>query len=222
MKGYKATHNMKCLDFLFEVGKTYEIEGELKICKNGFHFCRKMEDTTDYYDPTDNFILLEIEALGDIQHKDDKSVTSRIKILRVVPKEEYTFKTWEYEWDNKGNKISETDPNGHKYFYEYNDLNNMISMTDSDGDKWSYEYDDRNNRISETSPSGDKWSYEYDDRNNKISETSPSGDKWSYEYDDRNNKISMTSPNGDKWSYEYDDRNNMISMTSPSGYKYTY
>jgi len=214
MKGYKATHNMKCKNFLFEVGKTYEIEGELQICKNGFHFCLKMEETINYYDPIDKFILLEVEALGDIQHKEEKSVTNRIKILRIVPKEEYTFKVTEYEYDDRGNKISETTPSGDKWSYKYDDRGNMISVTPPYGDKYSYEYDDRNNRISVTYSNGDKWFYEYDDRNNQISATSPNGDKWSYEYeyDDRNNMISMTYPNGDKWSYEYDDQNNRISM----------
>jgi len=148
MKGYKATYHMGCRDFLFEVGMTYEIEGELKICKNGFHFCRKMEETINYYIPNDKFTLLEVEALGDIQEEEYKIATSRIKILRVVPKEEYTFKAWEYEWDDRGNKISETTPIGRKYSYEYDDRNNMIFMTLPSGDKWSYEYDDRNNLIS--------------------------------------------------------------------------
>lgn len=157
MKGYKATLNMKCRDFLFEVGKTYEIEGKLQICKNGFHFCRKMKDTTTYYTPNDKFILLEVEALGDIQHEDNKSVTNRINILRVVPKEEYNFKTWEYEWDDRCNMISETNQYGDKWSYKYDDRNNMISMTAPNRDKWSYEYDDRNNMISETTPNGYKY-----------------------------------------------------------------
>ena len=157
MKGYKATYNMKCLDFIFEVGKTYEIEGELEICRNGFHFCRKMEYTANYYPPTNTFILLEVEALGDIQHGGDKSVTSRIKILRVVPKEEYTFKTYEYEWDDRGNMISETTPCGLKYSYEYDDRNNKISRTYPSGRSYSYEYDDQNNMISMTTPDGYKY-----------------------------------------------------------------
>ncbi len=49
MKGYKASYNQKCLGFHFEVGKTYEIEGELEICENGFHFCESVQDTLDYY-----------------------------------------------------------------------------------------------------------------------------------------------------------------------------
>ena len=66
MKGYKATKNMKCLDLTYEVGKTYSID-QLKICSHGFHFCREMKHVVDYYRPTEDFILLEVEALGEIQ-----------------------------------------------------------------------------------------------------------------------------------------------------------
>ena len=200
MKGYKATKNMKCRDFLYEVGKIYSINN-LEICSTGFHFCQSMGDVLEYYNYDDNFVLLEVEALGETITEDDKTVTDCLKIIRIIPKEEYTF------------EIPIPKPKIDYNIYEYDDRNNMIFMTFPDGDKWSLEYDDRNNRISETSPRGRKWSYEYDDRGNKISETHPSGYKISYEYDDRNNKISETYPNGNKYSYEYDDWGNRISET---------
>ena len=183
MKGFKATKNMKCLTLTYEIGKTYSINN-LEICYYGFHFCQKMEDVLNYYRYNDDFVLLEVEALGKTITRDDKTVTDCIKIIRVIPKEEYTFEIpipipkpkidiniYEYEYDDRGNKISVTYPMGSKYSYEYDDRNNKISMTAPSGYKISYEYDDRNNEISETYPSGNKWSYEYDDRNNKISET---------------------------------------------------
>ena len=200
MKGYKATNNMKCLTLTYEIGKTYSIN-KLNICSTGFHFCQNMEDVLKYYRYDDDFVLLEVEALGKTITIGDKTVTDCLKVIRVIPKDEYTFNIPE----------PEVDPN----IYEYDDRNNMISEKHPDGDKWSYEYDDRGNKISVTYLDGDKWSYEYDDRNNMISVTSPDGDKISWEYDDRGNMISETTPNGDKysWEYEYDDRNNMISKT---------
>ena len=219
MKGYKATKNMKCLNLTYEIDKTYSINN-LKICSTGFHFCQSMGDVLEYYNYDDNFVLLEVEALGKTITQDDKTVTDCIKIIRVIPKEEYTFEIPEpmvdhniYEYDDRDNKISDTDSEGNKWSYEYDDRNNGISETDPWGYKYSYEYDDRNNKISMISPWGSKWSYEYDDRNNMISATAPSGCKTSWEYDDRNNKISETDPSGNKWSWEYDDRNNKISMT---------
>jgi len=169
MKAYKATHNMKCLDFLFEVGKTYEIEGELKICKNGFHFCQKMEDITDYYSPTEDLVLLEIKALGDIIHSGTKSVASSIKILRIIPKEEYNFKTFEYTYDDRGNVISETNPHGYTTHYEYDEHNNIISKTYGCGTRVAYKYDEHNRKTHITHVStGVTYTTHYYNRKNSI------------------------------------------------------
>ena len=201
MHGFKATRNMKCLTLTYEIGKTYSINS-LEICNYGFHFCQKMEDVLNYYRYNDDFVLLEVEALGKTITQGDKTVTDCIKIIRVIPKEEYTFQITEpeidhniYEYDDLGNKISETSPMGSKTSYKYDDRNNMISMTAPWGSKYFYEYDDRGNMISETHPNGYKYSYEYDDRGNMISETTPWGDKYSYKYDDRGNMISVTVNN---------------------------
>ena len=47
------------------------------------------------------------------------------------------------EYNDKGNLISETYPNGDKYTYAYDELGREISVTYPDGDKFIYEYDDR-------------------------------------------------------------------------------
>ena len=225
MIAYKATNNFKCRNQEYKIGKTYTSD-KLEICQHGFHFCQKMKDTLNYYDPSEDFTLLEVEILGEVINDGDKSVTNKLKVLRVIPKEEYSeemlkrFPT--YEYDDLGNKISMTNPYGYKWTLEYDDRGKMISMTDPYGNKYTYGYDDRGNMISETNPSDGKYTYEYDDRGNMISETYPDGYKSTYEYDDRGNMISKTYPSGYKYTYEYDDRGNMISVTYPDGGKITY
>ena len=205
MIAYKATYNYKCRNQTYVVGKTYTSD-KLKICHYGMHYCNKMEDTLKYYETNKNFILLEVEILGDVETEEDKSVTNKLKVLRVVPFDEYTdlmkskFPT--YEYDSSGNKISATYPNGSKYTYEYDSSGNKISMTCENGSKVTYEYDDRGNKISETFPSGYKINFKYDDRGNTISATYPDGDKVTYEYDDRGNTISATTQNGRKYTYD--------------------
>lgn len=105
MYGYKGfDKDFCCLGFQYEVGKTYELEGELEICKNGFHFCTDPNDVTVYYpitcwwlvkDPicyhvtmykvtTENRYAL-VEALGETVGEggyNRKRATNKIKIVR--------------------------------------------------------------------------------------------------------------------------------------------
>ena len=53
VKGYKAlSPNMAAIygnGMQYELGKWYKVDGEIKPCENGFHFCKKLEDTHRYY-----------------------------------------------------------------------------------------------------------------------------------------------------------------------------
>ena len=177
MIAYKATYNFKCHNQTYVVGKTYTSD-KLKIRRYGMHYCNNKEDTLYYYLPKKDFILLEVEILGDVETREDKSVTNRLKVLRVVKFDEYTdsmksmFPVLEY--DDHGNKISMTYPCGSKYTYEYDISGNMISETNPSGRKRTYEYDDHGNRISETS-CGRIYTMEYDEHGNKIRVIYPSG-----------------------------------------------
>ena len=184
MKAYKATYNYKCLNQTYQVGKTYTSD-KLKICQYGMHYCNKMEDTLNYYDPTKDFILLEVEILGDVESEGDKSVTNKLKVLRVVQPDEYTdsmkSKFSAYGYDSHGNKISETYPSGRKYTFEYDSSGNKISETSPDGYKYTFEYDSLGNTISMTYPDGRKYTYEYDSSGNRISKTNSNGYKYTYD-----------------------------------------
>ncbi len=92
VKGFKGFNkDLKCRNFQYEVGKTYEIKEDIKLCSTGFHFCRDFKNVDGYYDfrETDNRFC-EIEALGKVidQENSEKSVTNRIKIVREIPRQE--------------------------------------------------------------------------------------------------------------------------------------
>jgi len=40
-KGFNVNDQKQlvCRNYIFEVGKTYELKGKLKMCVHGFHFC---------------------------------------------------------------------------------------------------------------------------------------------------------------------------------------
>ena len=84
IKSYKGFDNdFCCRGFQYEVGKEYEIKGEIKCCERGFHACESPMEVFDYYDMF-NSRFAEVEQSGQIDKEDDNNSTkicsSRIKI----------------------------------------------------------------------------------------------------------------------------------------------
>lgn len=73
--------NMKCRGFQYEVGKEYEMDGEIKCCKQGFHACESPMEVWDYYDMFSSRYA-EVEQSGKIDKEENstKVCSSRIKI----------------------------------------------------------------------------------------------------------------------------------------------
>ena len=79
---YKAfDKNMQCRNFQYEVGKEYEMDGEIKCCNRGFHACKSPMEVWDYYDML-NSRYAEVEQSGKIEKEENstKICSSRIKI----------------------------------------------------------------------------------------------------------------------------------------------
>jgi hypothetical protein len=83
--GYKCFNkDFTCNNFKFKVGKTFTHEGAIALCKEGFHFCKEIQHVFNYYsfDPNNHVCL--VEASGEVVHGDDKSVCSKIKIIKEL------------------------------------------------------------------------------------------------------------------------------------------
>ena len=79
---YKAfDKNMQCRNFQYEVGKEYEMDGEIKCCNRGFHACKSPMEVFDYYDIL-NSRYAEVEQSGKIDEEENstKVCSSHIKI----------------------------------------------------------------------------------------------------------------------------------------------
>ena len=82
IKSYKGfDKNMQCRGFQYEVGKEYDMDGEIKCCNRGFHACKSPFEVWDYYDML-NSRFAEVEQSGKIdeEEKSTKVCSSRIKI----------------------------------------------------------------------------------------------------------------------------------------------
>ena len=73
--------NMKCRGFQYEVGKEYEMDGEIKCCNRGFHACKSPIEVWNYYDMLDSRYA-EVEQSGKIEKEENstKVCSSHIKI----------------------------------------------------------------------------------------------------------------------------------------------
>lgn len=79
---YKAfDKNMRCRDFQYEVGKEYEMDGDIKCCNRGFHACKNPLEVWNYYDML-NSRFAEVEQSGKIDEEGNstKVCSSHIKI----------------------------------------------------------------------------------------------------------------------------------------------
>lgn len=82
IKSYKAfDENMKCRGFQYEIGKEYDMNGDIQCCSRGFHACKSPLEVWNHYDMlTSRFA--EVEQSGKISTEDNstKVCSSHIKI----------------------------------------------------------------------------------------------------------------------------------------------
>ena len=78
--------DMKCRGFQFELGKWYEVEGELALCGNGLVFCDHWSGVWAYYsDPGSRVFKIEAEDVLDLAVEpgaDHKRVCRRIRLVK--------------------------------------------------------------------------------------------------------------------------------------------
>lgn len=84
MKMYKGfDENLKCRGFQYEVGKEYETE-TAELCSSGFHACENPLDVFNYYDPTNRFCEVDLDATDEVNDKDSKRCGKHIKVVAEI------------------------------------------------------------------------------------------------------------------------------------------
>jgi len=220
MIAFKGTNNFQCLRKKYEVGETYSYNRKLIMCKQGFHFCQKLEDVHKFYNLFNkDTIVLKIEVFGDIITNGDKSVTNKFKVLETIPKNKYHS----YSENIKKNSVKIIN-NDFWIEYKYNKNNNEIYMKNSNG-YWEKRKYDKNNNVIYTEYSNGFWEKTKYDKSNNLIYTEYSTGFWEkLKYDGNNNKIYYENYTKFWRKYEYDSNNNLIYSIDNNGnwekYKY--
>ena len=83
-KGFNI--DFSCRDFLYKVGKEYHIDGDIDVCKNGFHACQNALDVFDYYNmsPYTRYAMVELWGDVDFSEKGGKLCASDIRIVKEI------------------------------------------------------------------------------------------------------------------------------------------
>jgi YD repeat-containing protein len=162
-KGYKATEDMKCRDQEYKVGVTYSCDGTVVMCKRGFHYCKNAKDVIRYYIATDpSFVLLEVEDLGDQSYtKGDKTVTNKLKVLRIVPNNEYESLDLPLIERDENDRIIHYKSPCREYWTKYDEDGRIIYAKDMDGYERFWEYRPDGHTLREKTSKGEESSCEY-------------------------------------------------------------
>lgn len=143
IKGYKATHNYKCLNQTYEIGQEYKLDEKPIVCAKGFHYCKNSYDVLNYYTYTHEFKLLEIEDLSNDTITDyDKSCSNHIRIVREITDEQEMINLLGCycSFNENGQELKFVGDTGCWTTNVYNKYGQLLKTEDSTGYRCEYTY----------------------------------------------------------------------------------
>ena len=114
------------------IGTVHKIEGELIICYNGLHFCEKLEDCFDYYNPIKCNKIAKVRAYGEIIYGCEKSCCSIMEIVEEMHWDDIRIKIADkgiYNVYTSACVCGSKNVNYSSGVYGSNDINDSIGVT---------------------------------------------------------------------------------------------
>lgn len=122
-----------------------------------------------------------------------------------------------FEFDDRGNAITEIDAAGGVVRMSYDANNNMLSRTDQLGNTTLFTYDKNGNQLTMTDPMGRTTRFSYDVKNELTNGVDPLGNTTASEYDAVGNLTSIVGLPGGPNRFSYDRRGNLKSLGDGAG-----
>lgn len=99
MRGFKAFgKNLTCDGKQYEIGSTYEFDGEPIPCERGFDFHKSIVECYEDFPMPETTRICLVEATGDIVADDETYCTNKITIIEEIAKE------WVFSVNSTGNR----------------------------------------------------------------------------------------------------------------------
>lgn len=130
--------------------------------------------------------------------------------------------SWTSTYDDYGNPLTFTDPEGKTSRYTYDVMGKVLTWTNPLGKVWTYAYDNAGRLLSETNPLGHTTRYAYDKVGTLRKVIDAVGYETLYEYDARNNLIRVTDAAGNSTAYAYDAHGRLVKETDQEGKSRTF
>ena len=126
------------------------------------------------------------------------------------------------DYDAAGRITTATDAAGNRESYTYDQYGQLIKATNPEGESSQLTYDSYGNITRVTDARGNSTTYEYDKMGNRIRATAPEGQITTYTYDKYNRITSVTKEakdkeNSQKICYTYKDLLVLPSATQTNG-----
>lgn len=128
-----------------------------------------------------------------------------------------------FRYDNEGNLIGATLPNGSQSGYSYDSNGNLTKQTNLLNQDVKFTYDSRFNQLASfTDAKGNKVEYGYDDKGNLETITYPDGTFQKFTVDDLGNIKTSVNRRGNEITYSYKPSGQLAQKTYPDGSNFTY
>lgn len=136
---------------------------------------------------------------------------------RLVRHTDAFGKTVTYEHQLGTRQEIVTDRLGRPTVSEYDERGNVVKITRPDGSVVSATYDSRDNLLTETDPLGRTTTHTYDSANNRTSTADPAGQITRATYGPLRRITSIIDPRGRITTNQYDPAGNLLTITDPLG-----
>ena len=98
--------DLSCRGHQYEIGETYQHDGEIELCGSGFHACKMPLDVFTYYPPSRSRYCI-VKQSGETEDGGDKTVSSQITVKAEIKL--FELIKAQIDWVFKQTKIESAD-----------------------------------------------------------------------------------------------------------------